>query len=83
MTVGGLTKAAAEQRISSLLIERGVLRQHYATDALDASTLLAGIFGFLGWLVSKPLGAFLRQRKQAGQRMTRQGRKQRLDAVLE
>jgi GH15 family glucan-1,4-alpha-glucosidase len=25
----------------------GVLRQHYATDALDASTLLAAIFGFL------------------------------------
>ncbi len=27
--------------------ERGVLRQHYETDALDASTLLAGSFGFL------------------------------------
>ncbi len=27
--------------------ERGVLRQHYNTDALDASTLLAAIFGFL------------------------------------
>ena len=27
--------------------EGGVLRQHYATDALDASTLLAAIFGFL------------------------------------
>jgi GH15 family glucan-1,4-alpha-glucosidase len=27
--------------------DRGVLRQHYATDALDASTLLAGLFGFL------------------------------------
>ncbi len=26
---------------------RGVLRQHYATDSLDASTLLAAIFGFL------------------------------------
>jgi GH15 family glucan-1,4-alpha-glucosidase len=26
---------------------RGVLRQHYNTEALDASTLLAGIFGFL------------------------------------
>jgi GH15 family glucan-1,4-alpha-glucosidase len=26
---------------------RGVLRQHYATDALDASTLLAVLFGFL------------------------------------
>ncbi len=27
--------------------DRGVLRQHYATEALDASTLLAAIFGFL------------------------------------
>ena len=27
--------------------ERGVLRQHYETDALDASTLLAAVFGFL------------------------------------
>jgi GH15 family glucan-1,4-alpha-glucosidase len=27
--------------------ERGVLRQHYATDALDASNLLAAVFGFL------------------------------------
>ena len=27
--------------------ERGVLRQHYETDALDASTLLAGSFKFL------------------------------------
>jgi GH15 family glucan-1,4-alpha-glucosidase len=29
------------------LDSRGVLRQHYETDALDASTLLAAIFGFL------------------------------------
>jgi GH15 family glucan-1,4-alpha-glucosidase len=29
------------------LTEKGVLRQHYGTDALDASTLLAAIFGFL------------------------------------
>jgi GH15 family glucan-1,4-alpha-glucosidase len=29
------------------LTSRGVLRQHYETDALDASNLLAGIFGFL------------------------------------
>jgi GH15 family glucan-1,4-alpha-glucosidase len=27
--------------------KRGALRQHYATDSLDASTLLAAIFGFL------------------------------------
>lgn len=27
--------------------DRGVLRQHYDTDALDASTLLASLFGFL------------------------------------
>jgi alpha,alpha-trehalase len=29
------------------LSKEGVLRQHYETDALDASNLLAGIFGFL------------------------------------
>jgi GH15 family glucan-1,4-alpha-glucosidase len=29
------------------LTKGGVLRQHYDTDALDASTLLAAIFGFL------------------------------------
>jgi len=29
------------------LDERGVLRQHYETDPLDVSTLLAAIFGFL------------------------------------
>ncbi len=29
------------------LSERGVLRQHYNTDSLDASTLLAALFGFL------------------------------------
>jgi GH15 family glucan-1,4-alpha-glucosidase len=28
--------------------DRGVLRQHYATDSLDASTLLAPMFGFIG-----------------------------------
>ena len=29
------------------ITDQGVLRQHYATDALDASVLLAAIFGFL------------------------------------
>ena len=29
------------------LTDRGVLRQHYETDSLDASTLLAAMFGFL------------------------------------
>jgi GH15 family glucan-1,4-alpha-glucosidase len=41
---------AAEIRADILehgVSERGVLRQHYDTDALDASTLLAPIFGFL------------------------------------
>jgi GH15 family glucan-1,4-alpha-glucosidase len=28
-------------------VKKGVLRQHYETEALDASTLLAAIFGFL------------------------------------
>jgi GH15 family glucan-1,4-alpha-glucosidase len=43
--------AAAEEIRADILAhgvsERGVLRQHYATDALDASTLLAALFGFL------------------------------------
>ncbi len=33
--------------LSNGLSDRGVLRQHYDTDALDASNLLAAIFGFL------------------------------------
>jgi GH15 family glucan-1,4-alpha-glucosidase len=33
--------------LSHGLNDRGVLRQHYDTDALDASTLLAALFGFL------------------------------------
>jgi alpha,alpha-trehalase len=43
-------EAAAEIKADILrhgVDKRGVLRQHYATDALDASTLLAAIFGFL------------------------------------
>jgi alpha,alpha-trehalase len=44
--------AATAEEIRADILEhgvdaRGVLRQHYATDALDASTLLAAIFGFL------------------------------------
>jgi GH15 family glucan-1,4-alpha-glucosidase len=43
--------AAAEEIRADILehgvSDRGVLRQHYATDALDASTLLAALFGFL------------------------------------
>lgn len=44
------TEAAEEIRADILahgVSERGVLRQHYDSDALDASTLLAAIFGFL------------------------------------
>jgi GH15 family glucan-1,4-alpha-glucosidase len=43
-------KAADEIREDILehgVSDRGVLRQHYETDALDASTLLAPLFGFL------------------------------------
>ena len=43
-------EAAAEIKADILehgVDKRGVLRQHYATDALDASTLLAALFGFL------------------------------------
>ena len=42
--------ATAEEIRKDILDQRrpdGVLRQHYDTDALDASTLLAAIFGFL------------------------------------
>jgi GH15 family glucan-1,4-alpha-glucosidase len=46
------TWAATAEEIRADILEhgvsdRGVLRQHYATDALDASTLLAPLFGFL------------------------------------
>jgi GH15 family glucan-1,4-alpha-glucosidase len=44
-------RATAEEIRADILAhgvsDRGVLRQHYETDALDASTLLAAIFGFL------------------------------------
>jgi GH15 family glucan-1,4-alpha-glucosidase len=46
----GWAETAAEIKADILehgIDQRGVLRQHYATDALDASTLLAAIFGFL------------------------------------
>jgi alpha,alpha-trehalase len=36
-----------EDILANGVSERGVLRQHYETDALDASNLLAAIFGFL------------------------------------
>jgi GH15 family glucan-1,4-alpha-glucosidase len=46
------TWAETSSEIKSDILEhgvdpRGVLRQHYDTDALDASTLLAAIYGFL------------------------------------
>ena len=44
-------RASAEEIRADILehgvSDRGVLRQHYETDALDASTLLAALFGFL------------------------------------
>jgi GH15 family glucan-1,4-alpha-glucosidase len=48
----GVTWAATAEEIKADILEhgvdgRGVLRQHYATDSLDASTLLAALFGFL------------------------------------
>ena len=43
--------ATADEIKADILVhgvdKRGVLRQHYETEALDASTLLAAIFGFL------------------------------------
>jgi len=46
------TWSATAEEIRADILEHGVsdigvLRQHYATDSLDASTLLAAIFGFL------------------------------------
>jgi GH15 family glucan-1,4-alpha-glucosidase len=47
----GTSRATAEEIRDDILTrgvsDHGVLRQHYDTDALDASTLLAAIFGFL------------------------------------
>ena len=47
----GRVGATAEEIRADILAKgvdsRGVLKQHYDTDALDASTLLAAIFGFL------------------------------------
>ncbi len=47
----GATWGATAEEIKADILEHGVkdgvLRQHYDTDALDASTLLAGMFGFL------------------------------------
>jgi GH15 family glucan-1,4-alpha-glucosidase len=43
-------RATADEIHADILehgVRDGVLRQHYDTDSLDASTLLAGIFGFL------------------------------------
>ena len=48
---GAAWRATAEEIRDDILAhgvsERGYLRQHYDTDALDASTLLAATFGFL------------------------------------
>jgi len=40
-------EAIRDDILSKGVDSRGVLKQHYDTDALDASTLLAAIFGFL------------------------------------
>ena len=43
-------RATAEEIRADILehgVKNGVLRQHYDTEALDASTLLAAVFGFL------------------------------------
>jgi len=49
--LAGSWRAVAEEIRADILAhgvsERSVLRQHYGTDALDASTLLAALFGFL------------------------------------
>jgi GH15 family glucan-1,4-alpha-glucosidase len=48
--LGATWQATADEIKDDILehgVRDGVLRQHYETDALDASTLLAAIFGFL------------------------------------
>ncbi len=44
---GSVADEIREDILANGVSERGVLRQHYETDALDASNLLAAIFGFL------------------------------------
>ena len=44
---GGVAEEIRADILEHGVSERGVLRQHYETDALDASTLLAAVFGFL------------------------------------
>jgi GH15 family glucan-1,4-alpha-glucosidase len=43
----GATAEEIKEDILEHGVKNGVLRQHYDTEALDASTLLAGVFGFL------------------------------------
>ena len=45
--VGGDRRRDPHRHRDHGISERGVLRQHYETDSLDASTLLAPLFGFL------------------------------------
>jgi GH15 family glucan-1,4-alpha-glucosidase len=44
---GSTAKEIKDDILANGLTSRGVLRQHYGTDALDASNLLAAMFGFL------------------------------------
>ena len=44
---GAIAQEIREDVLAHGLTKAGVLRQHYDTDALDASNLLAAIFGFL------------------------------------
>jgi GH15 family glucan-1,4-alpha-glucosidase len=43
----GTAEEIKQDILANGLTDRGVLRQHYETDSLDASTLLAAMFGFL------------------------------------
>jgi GH15 family glucan-1,4-alpha-glucosidase len=44
---GGVAQEIHADILAHGVTDQGVLRQHYGTDALDASTLLAALFGFL------------------------------------
>ena len=45
--MGEVAEEIREDILANGVSDRGVLRQHYDTDGLDASTLLAPLFGFL------------------------------------
>ena len=62
--VGAVAEEIREDILTHGVDKRGVLCQHYDTDALDASTLLAALFGFLPTTTSGS-GECARDRRRA------------------